>query len=73
MNVDVKVAGGGKSGKKVSYPYFTAFISLLNNMELVKQIYLSATHGSLTKELTKGYCLSCFVIHQDLKFTVYFK
>ncbi|KAI0233277.1 Calcium-binding mitochondrial carrier protein Aralar1 [Lamellibrachia satsuma] len=47
------VAGGGKSAKAVSYPFFIACISLLDNMELVKLIYLSATKGSKTSELTK--------------------
>ena len=49
-----QVAGGGKSAKAVSYPFFIACISLLDNMELVKLIYLSATKGSHTSELTKG-------------------
>ena len=49
-----QVAGGGKSAKAVSYPFFIACISLLDNMELVKLIYLSATKGSKTSELTKG-------------------
>jgi len=39
----------------VSYPYFMAFISLLNNMELLKQIYKMATKRSSVTELTKGY------------------
>jgi len=39
--------------KKVSFPFFMAFNSLLNNMELVKKIYLNATGGSRYKELTK--------------------
>ena len=38
----------------VSYPYFVAFISLLNNIELIKKIYLNATNGSRTIEITKG-------------------
>ena len=59
----LQVAGGGK-GKMVSYPYFMAFISLLNNMELLKQIYVLATKRSSVTELTKGFhllflCLSC--------------
>jgi len=50
---DLQVAGGGK-GKQVSYPYFMAFISLLNNMELLKQIHEMATRRSSLAELTKG-------------------
>ncbi|KAF2357823.1 Mitochondrial substrate/solute carrier [Trinorchestia longiramus] len=41
------------SGQKVSYPFFMAFNSLLTNMELVKRIYLNATQGSRTQEVTK--------------------
>jgi len=33
-----------------------AFISLLNNMELLKQIHDSVTKRSGVKELTKGFC-----------------
>ena len=41
-------------GKQVSYPFFVAFISLLQNIELIKKIYLNATDGSKTIEITKG-------------------
>jgi hypothetical protein len=47
----------GSSGHKVSYAYFVAFISLLRNMELIKKVYLNATNGSRTAELTK-VCLT---------------
>jgi hypothetical protein len=47
----------GSSGHKVSYAYFVAFISLLRNMELIKKVYLNATNGSRTAELTK-VCLA---------------
>jgi len=49
----ISIAGGGHGMKKVSYAYFIAFISLLNSMELVKQIYSSASKGNHAKELTK--------------------
>lgn len=39
--------------QKVSYPNFAAFISLLSNIELIKRIYLNASNGSRTAELTK--------------------
>jgi len=39
--------------QKVSYAYFTAFLSLLSNMDLIKKIYLNATNNSKTVELTK--------------------
>ena len=45
-------AAAGES-KEVSYPYFVAFISLLANIELIKKVYLNATEGSRTMEITK--------------------
>jgi len=45
-------ASGGT--QTISYPYFMAFISLLSNIELIKKIYLNATNGSRTSEVTKG-------------------
>ncbi|KAH8311377.1 hypothetical protein KR044_005989, partial [Drosophila immigrans] len=44
-------------GHRVSFPYFIAFTSLLNNMELIKQIYLHATKGSRTEVVTKNELL----------------
>ncbi|XP_055710667.1 calcium-binding mitochondrial carrier protein Aralar1 isoform X1 [Phlebotomus papatasi] len=44
-------------GKKVSYPYFMAFNSLLNNMELIKRIYLNATNGNRLQPITKDELL----------------
>merc|ERR1719369_1971634 len=44
---------GACQGQQVSYPYFVAFISLLSNIELMKKIYLNATDGSKTMEITK--------------------
>ncbi len=49
----LQIAGGEKA-HQVTYPYFIAFISLLNNMELIKKIYMSATKGNTNIELTKG-------------------
>jgi len=46
-------AQGGPNGQSVSYAYFIAFISLLSNMELIKKVYLNATNGSRTIEITK--------------------
>lgn len=40
-------------GHKVSFPYFMAFCSLLNNMELIKRIYLNATEGNRIEPITK--------------------
>ena len=48
------MAGGGQGKKQVTYPYFTAFVYLLNNMEMVKKIFTSATKGYTDRELTKG-------------------
>lgn len=44
-------------GHKVSFPYFMAFNSLLNNMELIKRIYLNATSGNRTEPITKDELL----------------
>ncbi|CAK9817858.1 Calcium-binding mitochondrial carrier protein Aralar1 [Anthophora plagiata] len=49
----VAAASTGQSGRKVSFPYFMAFNSLLNNMELIKRIYLNATNGHKFEEVTK--------------------
>ncbi|CAH0777344.1 unnamed protein product [Bemisia tabaci] len=50
---DNLVASAGQGGHKVSFPYFMAFTSLLNNMELVKRIYLNATQENREQEVTK--------------------
>ncbi|XP_067140843.1 calcium-binding mitochondrial carrier protein Aralar1-like isoform X2 [Centruroides vittatus] len=44
---------GGSAGHMVTFPYFMAFNYLLNNMELVKKIYLSFTKGNTNIEVTK--------------------
>uniref|UniRef100_T1JI93 EF-hand domain-containing protein n=1 Tax=Strigamia maritima TaxID=126957 RepID=T1JI93_STRMM len=49
----VAAAGGGSGGHLVSFPYFMAFSNLLNNMELVKKIYLSFTKSNISQEVTK--------------------
>lgn len=49
----VGVAASEHGGHKVSFPYFMAFCSLLNNMELVKKIYLHFTKGDTHTEMTK--------------------
>jgi len=64
----MQVAGGGK-GKHVSYPYFMAFISLLNNMELLRQICDMAMKRSSVTELTKGLlsaAVKCLVSYSHL-------
>lgn len=40
-------------GHRVTFPYFMAFNSLLNNMELVKKIYLSHTKGNTHREVSR--------------------
>ncbi|KAG5672936.1 hypothetical protein PVAND_003023 [Polypedilum vanderplanki] len=44
-------------GHKVSFPYFMAFCSLLNNMELIKRIYLSAASNNRMEPITKDELL----------------
>ncbi|KAL8561913.1 hypothetical protein ACOMHN_046703 [Nucella lapillus] len=46
-------AMGEERHRKISYAYFTAFISLLNNIELVRRIFLAATRRDTTREVTK--------------------
>lgn len=60
----LSVSGHAVGMKQVSYPYFIAFISLLNNMELVKQIYTSAAKNNLDLELTKEE-----ILHEAQKYT----
>ncbi|XP_063979966.1 calcium-binding mitochondrial carrier protein Aralar1 isoform X1 [Diachasmimorpha longicaudata] len=50
---NLMAAVGTAGGRKVSFPYFMAFNSLLNNMELIKRIYLNATGGHRYQEVTK--------------------
>ena len=40
-------------GHRVTFPFFMAFNSLLNNMELVKKIYLSHTKGNMNREVSR--------------------
>ncbi|XP_043276553.1 calcium-binding mitochondrial carrier protein Aralar1 isoform X2 [Venturia canescens] len=49
----IGVYSTAQSSRKVSFPYFMAFNSLLNNMELIKRIYLNATNGHRFQEVTK--------------------
>ncbi|XP_026321987.1 calcium-binding mitochondrial carrier protein Aralar1 isoform X2 [Hyposmocoma kahamanoa] len=54
MRNKVIMASGFPQGeRKVSFPFFMAFNSLLNNMELIKRVYLNASQGSKTHEVTK--------------------
>ncbi|XP_035220847.1 calcium-binding mitochondrial carrier protein Aralar1-like [Stegodyphus dumicola] len=46
-------AAGGTAGHQVSFPYFMAFNTLLNNMELVKKVYLNFTRNNIALEVTK--------------------
>jgi len=41
------------SENQVTFPYFMAFNTLLNNMELIKRIYLNFTKGNFATEVTK--------------------
>jgi len=43
----------GENGHFVSYAFFNAFLSLLQNMDLIKKVYLHATQGSRQAEVTK--------------------
>lgn len=41
----------------ITFPYFIAFTYLLNNMELVKRIYLNCANNNPTKEVSKNLFL----------------
>ncbi|CAG9765094.1 unnamed protein product [Ceutorhynchus assimilis] len=49
----IEAVQGETQSRKVSFPYFIAFNSLLNNMELVKRIYLNVTNGHRNQEVSK--------------------
>ncbi|CAH1175666.1 unnamed protein product [Phaedon cochleariae] len=49
----IEAAHKSHGGSRVSFPFFIAFNSLLNNMELVKRIYLNVTNGHRTQEVSK--------------------
>ncbi|XP_063069483.1 electrogenic aspartate/glutamate antiporter SLC25A12, mitochondrial-like isoform X2 [Engraulis encrasicolus] len=49
----VSAAGGGTS-HMVSFSFFNAFNSLLNNMELIRKIYSTVSGTSKDTEITKG-------------------
>lgn len=52
-NLVTVAMGGGERHRQISYAYFTAFVSLLNNIELVKRIFLAATRRDVHREVTK--------------------
>ena len=45
---------GGEKQRQINYAYFSGFISLINNLELVKKIYMAVTRRDETKLITKG-------------------
>ncbi|KAL1505732.1 hypothetical protein ABEB36_005228 [Hypothenemus hampei] len=49
----IEAVQGETQSRRVSFPYFIAFNSLLNNMELVKRVYLNVTNGHRTQEVSK--------------------
>ncbi|CAD5119751.1 DgyrCDS8346 [Dimorphilus gyrociliatus] len=59
----VHLAGGERS-HQVTFQYFTAFVSLLNNMELVKRIHDFISKGYSSTEITKEEYL-----HEAQKYT----
>ncbi|KAI8423984.1 hypothetical protein MSG28_002643 [Choristoneura fumiferana] len=48
-----KATGFPQGSRMISFPYYMAFTSLLNNMELIKRVYLNATNGHRSQEVTK--------------------
>ncbi|XP_063532931.1 calcium-binding mitochondrial carrier protein Aralar1 isoform X2 [Cydia strobilella] len=52
-NKVINATGFPQGSRKISFPYYMAFNSLLNNMELIKRVYLNATNGHRSQEVTK--------------------
>ncbi|XP_063360224.1 calcium-binding mitochondrial carrier protein Aralar1 [Cydia amplana] len=52
-NKVINATGFPQGSRKISFPYYMAFTSLLNNMELIKRVYLNATNGHRSQEVTK--------------------
>ncbi|VDM45244.1 unnamed protein product [Toxocara canis] len=49
----ITVSGGNAAGHRVTYAFYTAFNSVLSQMELIKQIYVRNARGSLQHEMTR--------------------
>uniref|UniRef100_A0A2K6FS68 Solute carrier family 25 member 12 n=1 Tax=Propithecus coquereli TaxID=379532 RepID=A0A2K6FS68_PROCO len=62
-------AAGGSISHQVSFSYFNAFNSLLNNMELVRKIYSTLAGTRKDVEVTKGVCW-CLTILSFLRLTL---
>jgi len=45
---------GDADSELITYPYFKGLISLLNNMELMKKIYLQVTEKNKEKTVAQG-------------------
>jgi hypothetical protein len=62
--------GGGERHRQISYAYYTAFISLFNNIELVRRIFLATTRRDTYREVTKGQSaklrIRIIIINEDL-------
>ncbi|KAH8871467.1 Calcium-binding mitochondrial carrier protein Aralar1 [Schistosoma japonicum] len=52
------VALHGETDGRISFAYYMAFVTLLTNIELIKKVYLSRTHGNTKRELTKEEMLN---------------
>ncbi|XP_073942676.1 calcium-binding mitochondrial carrier protein aralar1 isoform X1 [Choristoneura fumiferana] len=52
-NKVINATGFPQGSRMISFPYYMAFTSLLNNMELIKRVYLNATNGHRSQEVTK--------------------
>lgn len=50
---NLAAVAGGYAKSQVSFPYYTAFNSLLSKIEIFKKIYLTTTRGNFKHEMTK--------------------
>lgn len=44
-----------KNQSMITFPYFNAFIYLLNNMELIKKVYMMCSKENVNKEVSKSH------------------
>lgn len=59
-------AAGGSTSHMVSFSYFNAFNSLLNNMELIRKIYSTMAGTRKDTLVTKGVHITAFVFDSTL-------
>lgn len=62
----LQVVGGGTT-HMVSFSFFNAFNSLLNNMEIIRKIYSTIAGTCKDTFITKGISLSSFIFSKKFR------